>query len=99
MTYDPNSEYGMLGMGIGDPLTEILPVIDASLTPNSEVDLEQLPTYSWNGANLKQKIGGVLPIVYGRHLVAPYLINAYIEEGQNETLTCFLRGAKVRSRA
>jgi predicted phage tail protein len=65
-------------------------VLDASLLPNGDVNMDELPSYHWNGATLKQMIGGVLPIVYGRHLVAPYLINAYIEEGENETLNLLL---------
>ena len=90
MAEQDNTEYGLLGIGINDPVTEILPVIDASLTPNAEVDMDELPTYHWNGATMKQKIGDVLPIVYGRHALAPTLINAYIEEGEHETLNLLL---------
>jgi predicted phage tail protein len=85
-----DSEFGQLGVLSNDPVTELIPVTDASLLPNSEVNMDELPTYHWNGATMKQKIGDVLPIVYGRHLVAPYLINAYIEEGENETLNLLL---------
>jgi predicted phage tail protein len=59
--------------------------IDITLQ-GSDVDLEKTNTYKWSGAEMQQQVGLVIPVVYGRHLMAGNLINAYIEEGENETL-------------
>jgi predicted phage tail protein len=68
----------------------LLPVMDASLIPGQPIDIAESPTYQWNGATMLARIGEVLPIVYGRHVVAPTLINAFIEEGEYETLNMLL---------
>lgn len=68
----------------------LLPGFDAGLDPGVELPLDDSPTYRWNGATLRTRIGDVLPIVYGRHLVAPTLINAFIEEGEHETLNMLM---------
>jgi len=59
---------------------------DIILMESMPEDMEDSPTYGWNGALMRAIVGGPLPVVYGRHIVAPNVINVYIEEGENETL-------------
>jgi len=54
------------------------------------IDFEETDTYKWSGAELTQQIGRTIPVVYGRHIVGGNLLNAYIEEGDNETLNMLI---------
>ena len=73
-----------------DSLSGFLEAIDVGLLPGAELPLDESNTYRWNGATMGQRIGEVLPVIYGRHIVTPNLINAFIEEGEYETLNMLL---------
>lgn len=62
-----------------------------TLLSGVNVNLEKSNTYRWSGALLKTEVGDCIPIVYGRHRLAGQLLNAFVEEGENETL-CMLLG-------
>lgn len=65
-------------------------VIDTSLIQADDFNLEESRTYNFRGAKMSADVGVVLPVVYGRHVVAPNLINVFVEEGENETLNMLL---------
>jgi len=67
-----------------------LPVDDAALIPADDAPLEESPTYRWNGARMNADVGLSLPVVYGRHLIAPNVVNVYVEEGEHDTLNMLL---------
>ena len=67
-----------------------LPYENLSLFYSADINVEDSRTYNFNGAKMAADIDIVIPIVYGRHLIAPNLINAYIEEGEHETLNMLL---------
>lgn len=70
--------------------TRLDPVEDTSLVQATDQNLEKSPTYNWDGATMTADVGGAIPVVYGRHLVPPNLINVFVEEGENETLNMLL---------
>lgn len=65
------------------------PALDLT-SQGASLDLTETNTYRWDGAKMTQQIGLVLPIVYGRHLMAGNLVNAYIEEGESDTLNMLI---------
>ena len=67
-----------------------LPVGNASLVQGDDQNLDKSRTYRWDGAKMSADVGEVLPIVYGRHIVAPNLINVYLEGGEHDTLNMLL---------
>jgi predicted phage tail protein len=60
--------------------------VDNSYTPVETLDPEKSKTYNVNGAKMTAEPDLVVPVVYGRSVVAPNMINYYVEEGENETL-------------
>jgi predicted phage tail protein len=54
-------------------------------------DLENSPTYGWEGMQTTQDVGIPIPIVYGRHAVPGNKLNEYIwTDGDKNYLNCLL---------
>lgn len=67
-----------------------LPIENTSLFNANDSNLEDSKTYNWRGARMSMDVGETIPVIYGQHLVAPQVINLYIEEGEHETLNMLL---------
>lgn len=63
---------------------------DSALFQSDDFKTEESRTYNWDGAKMSAGIDEPIPIVYGRHIVSPNLINVYIEEGEFNTLNMLL---------
>lgn len=60
--------------------------IDNTLQPQSEFDLETSRVYNTNALKTALTPNTVIPVVYGKSLVAPVLINYFVESGEYDTL-------------
>ena len=64
----------------------VIPTPASSLTSSySSSSLESSPTYSLNAQGNQAKLGGVIPVLYGRHIIYPdFAATPYTEYANNE---------------
>lgn len=72
--------------------------VDNSIGYSQNASIEKSPVYNVGGAKMTASPKTPIPIVFGRSLVAPNLINYYVEQGENETLN-LLFGVCTKSKA
>lgn len=70
----------------------VIPSPSSSLSSSySSSSLETSPTYSLNAQGNQAKLGGVIPVLYGRHIIYPdFAAKPYTEYKDNEQYLCQL---------
>ena len=61
-----------------------------SLYNGGEANFDASRNYQWKGAEVSATVGDAIPIVYGRHKIAGNIINAYVENGEKDTLNMLI---------
>ena len=73
-------------------INAVIPSPSSSLSSSySSSSLETSPTYSLNAQGNQAKLGGVIPVLYGRHIIYPdFAAKPYTEYKDNEQYLCQL---------